>query len=76
MLLPDSVEFIIVKKVKLYPQLVSILFTGVNILNPCNLLANWYGVYFFFYSYFRFCSLEDEPEERHAMNQSILYNHS
>ena len=24
---------------------------------------------------FRFCSLADDPEERHAMNQSILYNH-
>ncbi|KAI0213921.1 Inositol 1,4,5-trisphosphate receptor type 3, partial [Lamellibrachia satsuma] len=23
----------------------------------------------------RYCSLEDEPGERHAMNQSILYNH-
>ena len=24
---------------------------------------------------FRFCSLDDEPEETHEMNQSILYNH-
>ena len=24
---------------------------------------------------FSFCSLPDEPEERHPMNQSILYNH-
>ncbi len=23
----------------------------------------------------RFCSLENEPEERHPMNQSILFNH-
>ena len=23
----------------------------------------------------RFCSLENEPEETHPMNQSILYNH-
>lgn len=38
-------------------------------------LKKYATLFEFWLDNFRMCHLENEPEEAHAMNQSILYNH-